>query len=289
MKEYKHSEYPYVTIFELTRKEIKRIDFAMCEQPKEKLEAFYARQKEKPKLLTNGGFFNMSNGDTCFKYIDEGELVADGDIYTKGIGIVDTNQLFYGHIHDRTDWRDFIVAYPPLIENGEITKITYATEISHTSRHTVLGYNDTNVFMITVDSPGLKFPAVQAICKELGCLYAINLDGGGSTRALVDGELRTEVAYSRPLDNVVAVYVQETRTIYRVQTGAFSKKAYANKLMQDIRKLPDEIGAGYANAYVRQVDGLYKVQVGAFSKKAGAERVVEDLAKLGYSSFITTK
>ena len=94
---------------------------------------------------------------------------------------------------------------------------------------------------------------------------------------------------SRPVDNVVAVYLQDVRTIYRVQTGAFSKKPNADKLMQSIRKLPDEIGAGYANAYVRQVDGLYKVQVGAFSKKAGAERVVEDLAKLGYSSFITTK
>ena len=289
MKEYTHSKYSYVTIFEMTYAEIAKIDFALCKEPTETLEAFYARQKTKPNILTNGGFFNMSDGKTCFRLVDEGSLVADDGTYTKGIGIVDTNKLIYGDINDRTDWRDFIIAYPTLIENGECSKITFASEINYRARRTMIGYNDNRVFIITVDSPGLKFATLQTICKELGCTFAINIDGGGSTRALVNGERHTATEYSRPVDNVVAVYLQDVRTIYRVQTGAFSKKPNADKLMQSIRKLPDEIGAGYANAYVRQVDGLYKVQVGAFSKKAGAERVVEDLAKLGYSSFITTK
>lgn len=289
MKEYKHEKYSYVTIFEMTYPEIERIDFALCKEPTETLEAFYKRQTKKPKLLTNGGFFNMSDGKTCFRMVDEGSLVANDGTYTKGIGIVDTNQLIYGDINDRTDWRDFMIAYPTLIENGECSKITFATEINYRARRTMIGYNDSRVFIITVDSPGLKFATLQTICKELGCTYAINIDGGGSTRALVDGELHTATAYSRPVDNVVAVYLQDVRTIYRVQTGAFSSKANANKLMQSIRKLPDEIGAGYANAYVRLVNGLYKVQVGAFSKKAGAERVKADLDRLGYTSFITTK
>ena len=67
---------------------------------------------------------------------------------------------------------------------------------------------------------------------------------------------------------------------------AFSKKTNADALQERIRKLPDTIGAGYANAYVRQINNLYKVQVGAFSKKENAQKVVNDLKSKGYEPFI---
>lgn len=71
-------------------------------------------------------------------------------------------------------------------------------------------------------------------------------------------------------------------TLYRVQTGAFSKKANADALVKKLE------AAGY-DTYVVQVDGLYKVQTGAYSKKANADAQVKKLKADGFDAFVTTK
>jgi hypothetical protein len=71
-------------------------------------------------------------------------------------------------------------------------------------------------------------------------------------------------------------------TLYRVQTGAFSKKANADALVKKLE------AAGY-DTYVVQVDGLYKVQTGAYSKKANADVQVKKLKADGFDAFVTTK
>lgn len=71
-------------------------------------------------------------------------------------------------------------------------------------------------------------------------------------------------------------------TLYRVQTGAFSKKANADALVKKLE------AAGY-DTYMVQVDGLYKVQTGAYSKKANADAQVKKLKADGFDAFVTTK
>ena len=94
-----------VTIVE--KREIKRIDFDTCQQPAETLSAYYARQKEKPTILTNGGFFNMSTRDPVFNYVDEGNVKASNAKYKWGMGVIGNNQLIYGELNSRK-WRDFV-------------------------------------------------------------------------------------------------------------------------------------------------------------------------------------
>lgn len=71
------------------------------------------------------------------------------------------------------------------------------------------------------------------------------------------------------------------KTLYRVQTGAFSKKSNADALSVKLK------AAGFDN-FITQVGGLYKVQVGAFSKKENAENQMAKLKAAGYDAFITT-
>lgn len=71
------------------------------------------------------------------------------------------------------------------------------------------------------------------------------------------------------------------KTLYRVQTGAFSKKSNADALSAKLK------AAGFDN-FITQVGGLYKVQVGAFSKKENAENQMAKLKAAGYDAFITT-
>ena len=274
-----------VTIVEIPKHKIGKINFSLCKQPTETLKSFYDRQTEKPDFIMNGGFFSRSNGKTCFSYIDEGKDLSASLSYTVGMGITYDNQLVYGDIKD-CQWKDFISAYPPLIENGKVCPISIATEINYKARRSVLAYNDTTVFLIAVESNGMTFRAVQDLLLTLGVTYAINLDGGGSTKILQNGKSITSSIYNRAVDNVITVYLNK---LYRVQVGAFSKKENATALQAKIRALPDNIGAGYKNAYVRKIGEYHKVQVGAFSKEANAQKVLADLKAKGFEGFITTE
>lgn len=286
MTQIKLSNYPYVTIFKIDKKEIDKIDFALCNQPKETLESYYKRQSKKPDLLINGGFFVMSSGDTIFTYRDENKTIVTDPEVLDGMGVKYNNKLEAGIYN--TSFRDFINGYPVLVKNGQAVSTVIAKEIDYKARRSVLAYDDNYVYLIAVDSPGLNFNQLKVILLYLKVTDAINLDGGGSTRILKNGERVTSEIFSRPVDNVIAFYLKSS-TVYRVQTGAFSKKEYAESYQKKIQALDDQIGAGYKNAYVRFIKNLYKVQVGAFSKQENAIRVLNDLNAKGYNAFITTE
>jgi hypothetical protein len=287
MEQFKYPNYKYVTIVEIPHNEISKIDFALCQQPKESLETFYARQINKPQILINGGFFVTASGDTIFNFIDEREVISSTENYKWGMGIAN-NKLTYCHL-DQTILQDFVSGYPNLIDDYKPVLLTFAEEIDYLARRTVLGYNDEKIFIITIDSPGMRFAEMQKMLYSLHVRYAINLDGGGSTRMLIDGKRVTEELWSRPIDNVVAFYLQEPEpTLFRVQVGAYGIKVNADKMRTRIIALEDTIGAGYRNAYVRFIGGFYKCQVGAFSIKTNAEKVLNDLKSKGFDAFITT-
>lgn len=67
--------------------------------------------------------------------------------------------------------------------------------------------------------------------------------------------------------------------LYRVQLGAFSKEANAEKLKAEV------LAKGY-QAYVTQRGDLYRVQVGAFKNKSNAEKLKTELAAKGYQVYM---
>jgi len=71
--------------------------------------------------------------------------------------------------------------------------------------------------------------------------------------------------------------------LYRVQVGAFSKKANAALKRQILET------AGFEGAFMTcGNDNMWRVQVGAFEKKANAEKMQAKLLAAGFSGFITT-
>lgn len=75
--------------------------------------------------------------------------------------------------------------------------------------------------------------------------------------------------------------LQVQERYYRVQTGAFMRKAYAEDLLYQL------LGQNYP-AYILKDGSFYKVQVGAFRNLDNAVRMEEALRRQGYSTFITT-
>lgn len=90
-------------------------------------------------------------------------------------------------------------------------------------------------------------------------------------RAAVKAKLNGQAAEQPP---------KEEKTLYRVQTGAFSKKANADALAAELKS------AGF-DTYIVQSGKLYKVQVGTYSKKSNAESMASRLKAAGYDTYIT--
>ena len=75
---------------------------------------------------------------------------------------------------------------------------------------------------------------------------------------------------------------EESGVLYRVQTGAFSKKSNADAMLAKVKE------AGF-DTYMVQVNGLYKIQVGAYSVKSNADAMLAKIKAAGFDAFITTK
>ena len=71
-------------------------------------------------------------------------------------------------------------------------------------------------------------------------------------------------------------------TLYRVQAGAFTKKANADNQLAKIK------AAGF-DTYMVQAGGYYKIQVGAYKEKANADAMLAKVKAAGFDAFITTE
>ena len=70
-----------------------------------------------------------------------------------------------------------------------------------------------------------------------------------------------------------------TAELYRVQTGAFSKKENADRLAL-------ELNTKGIDTYIVKIDNLYKVQCGAYANKDNAINMSNKLKNMGYDNFI---
>ena len=285
MRTYTYPQYNYFNVTEIPFEEIKKIDIAKCKEPTQTVQAYYAEAKVKPDVVMNGGMFVMATGNTIFSLRDESKTLITDYKNKDGFGIIGDNTLAVGRIDDGQNYRDFISAYPTLIEDKKPCNTSKSAEIDYKTRRTIVAWDTNNFYMITVEKSGMKFAEIQKILVKMGVVYAANLDGGGSTCKLVNGKKVTTQAYNRPVDNVVCVYLKKNepkpkKYLYRVQVGAFSKKENAVALQQQIRNM------GWSGAYVRIVNGLYKVQIGAFGVLDNANVMVKELKAKGVNAFV---
>lgn len=75
--------------------------------------------------------------------------------------------------------------------------------------------------------------------------------------------------------------VSEVTVLYRVQTGAFLNKSYADAMLAKVK------AAGFST-YMVQTGKMYRVQVGAYKVRANAEKMAKRLKAAGFNTYITT-
>ncbi len=82
--------------------------------------------------------------------------------------------------------------------------------------------------------------------------------------------------------NAILHPAPKTKTLYKVQCGAFSKKVNAVNYQQAIKK------AGF-DAILKEDKGYFKVQIGAYSVKANAEAMLAKVKAAGFGGVIVTQ
>lgn len=97
--------------------------------------------------------------------------------------------------------------------------------------------------------------------------------------AIAKGFLRQlKIAYKAPATTQQSTAVSN---LYRVQVGAFSKKANAEKKLQAVK------AAGFDAFLTCMDDKLWRVQIGAFAVKANADKMLEKVQAAGFSGYVT--
>ena len=134
------------------------------------------------------------------------------DTFKWGIGTIDDTHFAYGCVDDGTKYNDFMCGYPVLLDSGEIQELSYTSEINGKNPRTAMGYNTESLFIVVVDGrrfdkPGMTMQELACFMQGLGCDYAINLDGGGSSRLHVNGEVFNDPTENRAVDSVLAIYL----------------------------------------------------------------------------------
>ncbi len=126
---------------------------------------------------------------------------------------------------------------PVLVHQGKPQKIHASEEDAYESssmleRHprSAIGWNAGSFFLVEVDgrqhdlSEGMTLDELASYLVKLGCVEALNLDGGGSSTLWFDGSVRNSPCdgYERPIANSLVV-VQQPAKLTPPRTEAFSK------------------------------------------------------------------
>lgn len=272
MKIYSPTNKSYVHIAKIPRTEIKKIDIATCNEPAETLDSFYKRQVVKPDLLVNCSLFGMSSGIPCFGLIDEGKIRANDGARVLGVGVKNDADIAFGHIND--GWRDWVSGYPVLVQDWKKTTITDALDLNYKAKRMMWGFNNQYVYIVAVEDPGMLFNEMQDLMCDLGCSYAINLDGGGSVRMLQDGKKVVGSLVNRPVDNVLAIYLKTETSSNTTSTTQPTETIY-NKGGQATMKIIEDIipqkGGKVRPGEVRTKKFITIHETGNFSKGANAK------------------
>ena len=168
----------------------------------------------------NGTFFDIKNGGSVDYIKADGNIVNDNKLDKNGnrarhqlaAVVIENGKLTIKKWDGSKNWeqhlteKDVMNSGPLLIYNQQIEELdtTAFTKLRH-PRSAVGIKADGKVILLTVDgrqqnSAGMSLPELTKLMKWLGCVSAINLDGGGSTTLWVSSAPENGVV-NYPSDN----------------------------------------------------------------------------------------
>ena len=168
---------------------------------------WYAAQEEKPDMLMNGSLWDKTGAiGTIWQdgrlIRNEGTGFGFGVNTAGGWGFADPWEI---------KWRDYITGYPGLVKAGKALPDSVDSYVMNAkTKRSAVAAAGNRLYFITAD--GMTVPAFRAALVNFGVYSAINLDGGGSSRLLVDGRAVNSPADDRRCPNAVAVWLKKSQS-----------------------------------------------------------------------------
>lgn len=178
-----------------------------------------------PMAAKYGKVAAVSNGRIIAMSANQIAIPKDGFVISAPAKILDKlalerNITYDIELNETFEDADHIIgAGPYLVKNGEVfVDVTDQKFASITGRNprSAVGYNDKNeLIIVTIDgreesSVGVTLTQLAYIMKGLGCTYAMNFDGGGSSVIYVNGKVTNSPAQTGGISISNALTVFET-------------------------------------------------------------------------------
>ena len=158
-------------------------------------------------VAINGGGYASRRGEknSCGGLVADGEVLCEDEYANAMVTMTEEGKLVLTYsptdrLSSDTDWAVYFE--PFLIVNG--VRSEFQNNAGGTQPRTAIGQrSDGVVLLVTIDgrgsngSMGINYSDLTDIFERYGCINAANLDGGGSTTLVVEGELINEPASFR--------------------------------------------------------------------------------------------
>jgi len=193
--------------------DLTKIDFV-----KKSMTAKEVYDNYKPSAFINAALYDMTSSTNITKVEDENK--SHGYLFSdNGIGITVDYRLCWTTFSEATrsnQIRDFIAGSPTLVVDGVI-KLDWgnkvSTQIQGKKYRSAIGFNTDTLFMFSSDET-MTLEDLAKYMKKIGCMWAINLDGGGSCH-LQEG---TTIYKNSTRKNASWFMMYENRTVLTIDS-----------------------------------------------------------------------
>lgn len=174
---------------------------------------------EKCKLVAaiNGTFFDPPSATVICNMVARGQLLSEGRVGNT-LAIDKANQaelkMTAGHAGRNLDWASThfaVSAGPTLLVRGEVALHPYLEGFSdpglfRQARRSAVGVTAQNKLVLVSVNSHVSLLRLAWMMQDLGCVSALNLDGGSSTGLYYKGRMLSKP--KRLLTNLIAVHVR---------------------------------------------------------------------------------
>lgn len=165
---------------------------------------WYAKQKDKPDMLMNASLWDGKGAIGTI--LQDGRLVRNEG---NGFGFGVNKAGGWGFADPwGVSWRDYITGYPALVKAGKALSDSVDSYVMNSrAKRSAVAAAGNRLYFITAD--GMTVAGLRAALVSFGVYSAINLDGGGSARLLVNGKAVNSPADDRRCPNAIAVWLKK--------------------------------------------------------------------------------
>ena len=249
----------------IDRNKIRKLDI-LCAQGGITAEDVYKQYK--PDYLINLGQYDTKTGTNIV--IMEDENMRSGYLFAlEGIGIKGEKELVWvtnQKAYECDEIRDYISGAPVLVKNKTVAVDwgnKYSEYIDKSHIRSFIGFNDNSLVLCATEKI-IPINDLAWLALNMGCDYAINLDGGGSSHLQIDDKI--QVKSTRANASWLLVYMWEGDVKTNLKLVEFVKDAWQEQwgyvwgtwglyltekiLQQKIAQYPDIVGAH--ESFIRQ-------------------------------------